>query len=162
MSAINPASFVTPAAGLQPPSAIGPGSLGAGRDSPSERRRQAEYKSQVLGQPQTSPSAFGDPADNSRDFISGQIQGLRSPYINPYQSFGPGLRHSGLGLTSYGQAMQPPNDAFSSYAPSAYPIIDNGLAEYNTSPVPGVHAGRRGHLSNTEWISGFHGLSLGP
>ena len=161
MSAINPASFVTPNTGLQQPSAIGPGSLGAGRDSPSERRRQAEYKSYGLGQLQGSPSALAGLSDNNRDFVSGQVPGLRTPYMNPYQSFNPAMRYPGLGLTAYGQEMHPPHDPFSAYPPASYSILSPSLSEYNTSPGPAANGGRRGPSSGADLLNGFHGLSLG-
>lgn len=154
MSAINPASFVTPSAGLQPPNVIGPGSIGAERDSPSERRRQAEYKSYGVGQPQTSPSSFGDSAD-------AQFQGLRSPFANPYPNFGPGMRHPGLGLAGFNPGLQSPNDPFSTYTPSAYSIMEPGLQDYNTSPSSGVDDPRRVHPTNPDWTGNFQGLSLG-
>jgi hypothetical protein len=51
MSAINPASFITPTAGLQLPSGIGPGALAAGRDRFADsrgRRDNPEYAAPTL------------------------------------------------------------------------------------------------------------------
>lgn len=42
MSAINPASFASPSLGLQAPSGVGPGAVGANRQSQIDRRQQQQ------------------------------------------------------------------------------------------------------------------------
>lgn len=161
MSAINPASFVTPTAGLQPPNGAGPGALGYGRESPSERRRHHEYKPYGLSQAQTSPAGFGDSFDTNRDIGASQVGGLRSPYMDPYQSFGPAIRQPGMGLSGFPQGLQPQADPFSTYPPTSYGMLDPGLSDYAVAAGPGGQTVRRAHPANGDWMNNLQGLSLG-
>lgn len=56
MSAINPASFASPTLGIQAPSGVGPGAVGAGRSSGHNDRRQGQQQPQAASaqqQPQS-------------------------------------------------------------------------------------------------------------
>src|SRR5436190_12751320 len=106
MSAINPASFVTPTTGLQPPGGVNPGTLGYGQDTHADRRRPHDYKSFGSGANQglASTGIFADSA--SRDVSAGQVGGLRSPCVDPYQAFA-SARQPELALPSFGPGLQP-------------------------------------------------------
>ena len=157
MSAINPASFVTPTTGLQPPGGVNPGTLGYGQDTHADRRRPHDYKSFGSGANQglASTGIFADSA--SRDVSAGQVGGLRSPCVDPYQAFA-SARQPELALASFAPGLQPQTDPFSSYQSSTYGIFDPNLADYPAGLGGGV---RRTHPTHGDWMSHFQGLSLG-
>lgn len=135
MSAINPASFSTPTAGLQPPPLIGPGALapGFGTDSTSFRRPQ------------------------ERDGVP------RAMYMDPYEAFGQPPRQTGLGLSTFGAGMPPQADPFASYSPSTsalpYLSVDQGLHNYVAAGSNG-HSALRRAPGNDDFTAGMQGLSL--
>ncbi|KAF7597043.1 hypothetical protein BBP40_010517 [Aspergillus hancockii] len=137
MSAINPASFVTPPnAGLQPQNPLGY-STEAQTDRPPESRKYGHTRDGI-----------------DREAITNQIGGLRNAYTESYQPFGQALRQpeSGLGALATG-------DPFSPYQPTAYGGLESSYVDYATSP--GTTTGPRIHQAPTEWASRFQGLSLG-
>jgi hypothetical protein len=158
MSAINPASFVTPTAGLQPPGSVNPGALGYGQDTHGDRRRPHDYKSfgGVANQGLASSGVFADAT--GRDAPANQGSGLRSPCIDPYQAFA-SARQPELAVAGFAPGLQPQTDPFSSYPSSGYGILDPNLADYSV----GLGAGgvRRTHPTHGDWMSHFQGLSLG-
>ena len=158
MSAINPASFVTPTAGLQPPGGVGPAAIGFGQEGPAERRRQHEFPGPGYGHSQPGPQAA---ADAGRD-----IGQTRSPYADPYQAFGQAGRQPGLGLTGFAPGLQPQADPFSSYPSNYGGVMDSNIGDYGAPNQPG--AGGAGGLRQThpahpthgDWVNNFQGLSL--
>ena len=147
MSAINPASFQTPTSslGLQP--ALG--GVGAGRDSPANRRRQ--YNQQPA-------SASFNEYDNDRAFAE---QGsLRNAYMGQYPAYPPGFSQ-GHGINAFGNGnMQDPMDPFGQYYAQPYPMLNPN--------APNFASGRtdlRSRSSNQpaagDWNARFQGLSLG-
>ncbi|EEP81725.1 conserved hypothetical protein [Uncinocarpus reesii 1704] len=151
MSAINPASFVTPTAGLQPPGALGPSSsLSLSQDPHSDRRRQHDYKQYGTGINQgLSPGIFAEPLN--RD-MSTQA-GVRSPYLDPYQSLG-GARQPEAGYSSYTPGLQHQADPFGSYQTN-YGTSDPNATGFGATGV------RSGYPGQEEWMNRFQGLSLG-
>jgi hypothetical protein len=153
MSAINPASFVTPTAGLQPPGSVGPAGMSFGQEVPAERRRQHEFPGYGHGQP--GPQAA---ADVGRD-----IGQARSPYADPYQAFGQAGRQPGLGLTGFAPGLQQQADPFSSYPSNYGGIMDSNVGEYGTQNQAGAGALRQTHPTHPthgDWVNNFQGLSL--
>lgn len=151
MSAINPASFVTPTAGLQPPAGVNPAGIGYGPEA--DRRRQG------YGPAGPSPGNFAEAADAGRD--GGQTG--RAPYVDPYQAFGQAGRQSGLGLTGFAPGLQPQADPFSSYPSGNYGAMESGLGDYGAHNVAGAGGLRQGHPSHPtqgDWVQNFQGLSL--
>lgn len=91
MSAINPASFASPTLGIQAPSGVGPGAVGAGRSSGGNERRQAQQHQEPQQQ------GFG-PGQGGRGF---------RPPPNPQQlggDRGVGAPGQGFGGANYGFA----------------------------------------------------------
>ncbi|KAH3519916.1 hypothetical protein KXV55_006826 [Aspergillus fumigatus] len=134
MSAINPASFVTPpTAGLPPPGGV------------------ANADGRVYG-------AARDGMDVGRDTVGNKIGPLRSTYIDPYQSFPHGARQPESGLGE----LAPSADPFSPYPPNAYGgTLDTGYVDY-AAHSPGVGSGpSRVHNAPNDWTTRFQGLSLG-
>ncbi|KAK2742486.1 hypothetical protein FQN57_005377 [Myotisia sp. PD_48] len=151
MSAINPASFVTPTAGLQPPG-LTPALLGYGQDPHAERRRQPDFKPYNSGSTQGIPSG-AYPDMSIRDPAAAQV-GMRVPYMDPYQQFGV-ARQPDPGVPGFGSGIHLQTDPFSSYPPSNY-----GMMDPNTSDIGGAPGGRRTHQNQNDWPSQFQGLSL--
>ena len=163
MSAINPASFVTPTSSLSvpPPFTVmgGPG----GRISPASRRRP-----QAAGPPSTSGSGYPEQADIPRSMNPSQAGGVRNAYFNPYQN--PGLSNgihqqqahemAGYAPLSYGH----PGSAgpFSPYAGSHYAaMLDPNAPSFSTSQHSTASPDRGERSPGPEWTGNFHSLALG-
>ncbi|PGH19829.1 hypothetical protein AJ80_03746 [Polytolypa hystricis UAMH7299] len=152
MSAINPASFVTPSAGLAPP-----GAAAFGQEGHETRRHQPhDYNKFGINQSLGSPSFASDSV--GRDGVV-----ARGTYVDPYQAFGTGRQQPPqhqqdvAGLSGF--SPQPQSDPFSAFTPPSnnYGMLDPGLAEFGGAAA----AGRRTHPTHGEWVNNFHGLSLG-
>nr|KMM70476.1 hypothetical protein CPAG_06788 [Coccidioides posadasii RMSCC 3488] len=152
MSAINPASFVTPTTGLQALGGLGPpSSLGYGQDPHGDRRRPHDYKQYGAGISQgLTPGIFTEPLNRE---TAGQGGPMRSPYLDSYQSLG-SARQPEAGYNGYTHGLQPQTDPFSSY-PSNYGISDPGTAGFGAAGM------RSGYPAQEEWMNRFQGLSLG-
>ncbi|KAL2868845.1 ribosomal L15-domain-containing protein [Aspergillus lucknowensis] len=115
MSAINPASFVTPpTAGLSSPNP-----LGYGQDTQGDRSHQRD------------PRAYGqsrDGLDAGRDGTGSQMGLLRSRYGDSYQQFGH-PRQPEAGLGGLGSI-----DPFASYSSNTYGQLEPGYTDYTASP----------------------------
>lgn len=146
MSAINPASFATPTAGLHAPGMYGQSPL-------TDHRRVHDYKSFGPGVNQgLSPAVFAEQAP--RDGMLGQGNAVRGSYVDPYQAFNIGGRPE----TGYAQ---PQTDPFASHQSSNYGFLDPNAPEYG--PSSGVGSGNIGRIgpAQNDWVNNFQGLSLG-
>lgn len=156
MSAINPASFVTPpTAGLQPTTSVG-NPLGYSQDGPHERRHHHDHRSYAL--PQASSGNVRDSLDGNREVPSSMGVGIRNSYADAYQSFGQNPRQLEAGLSGFDPAVQAPNDPFTTYSQSAFGAP--GLMDYAPGNNIAPSAMQRAH-PQSEWVSRFQGLSLG-
>jgi hypothetical protein len=140
MSAINPASFVTPpTAGLPSPNP-----LGYAQDTQNDRPHQRDLR------------AYGHPRDGldaGRDGAGSQMGLLRNGYGESYQQqFGHSPQPE-AGLGGLGSV-----DAFT-YQQSAYSPLESGYNDYVTSPG-GNPGSSRMNPAQGEWASRFQGLSL--
>lgn len=187
MSAINPASFVTPSAGPQPP----PGALGYGQDGGVvvDRRSRGvgggaggagiEYSKQQMNnntssgsgikqqQGVTMPSTFTDPT--ARDHTPlGQVQvqvdgGLRTAYLDPYQAFGIPRQPDNMGGMQQHQHQQhqqqqlQQSDPFSSFQSASNYGLIDPSLGDYGAAVPGPG---RTHPNHADWTARFQGLSL--
>ncbi|KAF3892837.1 Suppressor protein PSP1 [Trichophyton interdigitale] len=153
MSAINPASFVTPSTGLPPPP--GSGMMGYGQDSHTDRRRQHEF-GQYGGLNQGISSPYTDP---TRDHMQPMQPGMRPPYLDPYHTFGVARQPD----AGFGAGIQPQTDPFSSYQQPHYTMMDPNAPDF--SRTNGNGAGNRpqnGQNGQNDWTNQFNGLSLNP
>mgnify|MGYP000858937986 CR=1 FL=1 len=155
MSAINPASFASPTAGLQPPS------LGYGQETSSDRRHHHDHRTYGLAQSQVSSSNARDPLDASRDAVTNPVGILRSAYMDSYQPFGQAPRQPELGLTGFAPMLQPQIDPFSPCPSNGYGMLDSGVADYTTANSAGPGSAQRTNPVQSDWINRFQGLSLG-
>ncbi|KAI9820629.1 MAG: hypothetical protein M1827_004998 [Pycnora praestabilis] len=166
MSAINPASFVTPTGGIQGPAGMGIGSssLGMGRESPIEHRQQHNppvyggYSSQ-----RSYAAGFGQLAEPSRESVTPQAS-FQNPYAYPFQPLSHVPRQPALNGNDYAigirQQQLDPGSNFASASTygnfdSHYRDQHNPSAEHNGNGV------RRAHPGNVEWMTNLQGLSLG-
>lgn len=161
MSAINPASFVTPTAGLPLPSGLGPGALGSDRDNSHDRRRQKENLSfSNFGSSPIMSGNFEQLWDPSRDASVVHGTGFSQGYPPLFQNHAINGRQLGQHLPEYGQSIP---QSFASHAPYSVispNTIDPHHADYSTSSG-GVGGGRKPHISGNDWGHAFQGLSLG-
>ncbi|CDM26535.1 hypothetical protein DTO013E5_4741 [Penicillium roqueforti] len=134
MSAINPASFVTPpTSGLSGPGTI-PNPLYA---QEADRRHQLDSRSY---------GGARDSVDTGRD-MPNPVGMLRTSYGESYQPFSQPSRHS-EGLNS---------DAFAPHVPSSFGPADS--FEYPGN-IGSSNGSSRVHPAQGEWINRFQGLSL--
>ncbi|KAL4891676.1 hypothetical protein BDV59DRAFT_208875 [Aspergillus ambiguus] len=140
MSAINPASFVTPpTAGLQHSNPL------YNQDNAADRSHQHE----------TAQYGHARDSDGGREPAANPLGLLRNTYPDSYQSFGQGSRmpEAGLGGLASG-------DPFAPYSPHAFGGLDASYSDYATSP--GASSGPpRMHVGPGDWVNRFQGLSLG-
>ncbi|KAL4869135.1 hypothetical protein BDV12DRAFT_196568 [Aspergillus spectabilis] len=141
MSAINPASFVTPpTAGLPSPNPLGYGP-GTQADRPHPRDARAYGQSR-------------DGLDAGRDGAGSQMGLLRSGYGEAFQQFGPTSRQPEAGLGGLGSV-----DPFASYSQTGYGPLESGYSDY-TATSGGNTASSRIHSGPGEYVNRFQGLSL--
>jgi hypothetical protein len=162
MSAINPASFVTPTSSLNAPPPYSAIHLQAGRNSPAGRRRQQGHN---LTQSPT--GGYGDAAEPSRGMAAMQGSGLRNAYFNPYQglSLGNGAQQPGQDLTGFSNAIFSPlhsqMDPFASYTGHHYGMLDPNAPTFSTSQRSASKPGQGDRSPGHEWTGNFRSLTLG-
>ncbi|KAH8811816.1 hypothetical protein F5884DRAFT_671004 [Xylogone sp. PMI_703] len=162
MSAVNPASFASPSLGLQAPSGIGPGAVGVGRGSQSERRTQ-----------QADQTTYG-PAPPSRAYqgmftqpFAANMDRANMPFQNPgYQYAYSPFNGPGRNVMSPGTYVPTVIDPFSGFSsPTEY--------QGGTARFPSPHGSTLNHDNNDfarpgnalaspneAWIGAFQGLSM--
>ncbi|KAB8290291.1 hypothetical protein EYC80_011155 [Monilinia laxa] len=164
MSAINPASFASPALGLQAPSGIGPGAVGVNRTTQSERRPQQAEQPQTYNAAQASRNyqgVFAQPFQPTLDRSSAAAPGFQPQgYTYGYSPFG-STRNVGTS-SAYVPSMIDPYAGFANttdyQTPGRFP------SPHGTTPThDGSEYGRQGGLvgQSDGWIGAFQGLSMG-
>ncbi|KAJ5934238.1 hypothetical protein N7466_003785 [Penicillium verhagenii] len=133
MSAINPASFVTPpTAGLPGPSPMA-NPLYSQDASHGDRRHQHE---RPYG---------GRDADAGRE-MANPVGMLRNAFTDTYQPF----------IQSSRQVDAGQSDPFAPYSPTSYGPLETGFSDYPSGNAPN----NRMHPAQSEWVGRFQGLSL--
>lgn len=145
MSAINPASFVTPTAGLQPP---GVGPIGYTQE-PSTDRRHHESRNYGVSPLSQAPPNLREALERG-DFGGGNAV-LRNTYIDPYQGLGSGARQHD---TAFGHG-SPSHDPFSPISSNGYGFLDPTGSDYLRAA-----SNQRTEHPQADWVGGFQGLSL--
>jgi hypothetical protein len=154
MSAINPASFVTPTASLSIQHSFGMHGLGG--DSPSSRRRQ-----HGLNMSHASPALYDDNSNSPQGYVSSQGSGLRNPYFNPYQSLSTGIQQPESNLSSYQPMVQQSAERFTPYLNSPYHMLNPTASSFAASHGNSGRTGRSNQSTAPDWTTNFQGLSLG-
>jgi hypothetical protein len=157
MSAINPASFVTPSAGLQLPSGMGPGAVTLDRDGLPRSRAKRENVYMPSTTLSHMPQAAYEPAwgvPQSLDLSAALIPNAYSQFYQPQvlQHLNPNLHDYGRGLQ---QAMRSPSP-FSTQAYGPYGV------QQHPAYKPDVKGGAHRYVNGlNDWNNSFQGLSLG-
>lgn len=137
MSAINPASFVTPpSAGLQGPGGMSNPLYGQDPQHP-DRRHQHEGRAY----------SGRDPIDTGRESMPNPVGVLRTAFTDTYEPFTQPSR----------QIETAPGDPFAPYSPTSFGPMDPGFPDY---PAGGGNGAPRMHPAQNEWTGRFQGLSL--
>lgn len=159
MSAINPASFVTPSPGLP---ATEPAGLSYNQNSVADRRHAHDNRAYNVSQ---IPPGSG----NLRDAVERAELGnthagmIRNAYMDQYhQAFssvgaGAGARHHEPG---FGHNMAS-NDPFASYPSSTYALLEASTPDFVGGGAPHHGHQQMHHPTRGDWVETFQGLSLG-
>jgi hypothetical protein len=147
MSAINPASFVTPSAGLQPP---GVGPIGYPQEPSADRRHPHESRNYNLSHLTQAPPNLREGLERG-DFGGGNAI-LRNTYVDPYQGLGSGARQHDTAL-GHGS---PSHDPFSPISSNGYGFLDPTGSDY----IRAAANNQRTEHPQADWVGGFQGLSL--
>ena len=162
MSAINPASFVTPIAGLPLPSSLDQGAFNPSFDRHTDRASQGGNMTYSASPGhQGTPVAFERPWDLRREPGLASSVGNPQPYVpaypahdlesRPFGQFPVEYGHGGPQYLDFQPRLQSP-----SFAPT-----DLHQAPYDM-PLDRNHDGERKTKSRGhDWNQGFQGLSLG-
>lgn len=161
MSAINPASFVTPTSSLNVPPPLSALGAHGGRSSPTGRRRH-----QAHSLTPSSAGDYADPTDPTRGLATSQGSNLRNAYPSPYQglSLASGIQAQSHDLTGMSHAMYNhlgSSDPFTSYTGHQYAMLDPNAPTFSTSQraVSRPHQGERS--PGQDWTGNFRSLTLG-
>ena len=152
MSAINPASFITPTASLVP-TALGSHafSAGTGRQSPATRRRphHTPYSQQSRG-------AYDESFEPHRGTQHRGTQ--REQYYGGYSGYETTASQNTYGVPGYHQAAV---DPFTPYVP--YPMLNANAPNFAPAHQRRDASGRDNsqHQAGSNWLGRFQGLSLG-
>lgn len=139
MSAINPASFVTPpTAGLPGPG--GMGNLLYSQDAPHPDRRH-QHDGRAYAGPR-------DGVDAGRDGMPNPVGMLRTAFTDSYQPFAQSSRQTDAGQS----------DPFGPYSPTSHAPMETGFFDYPAGSAGSNSA--RMHPAQGEWVGRFQGLSL--
>jgi hypothetical protein len=161
MSAINPASFVTPTSSLNVPPPFAAIGVQGGRSSPAGRRRQQSHNLA-----QSSTGGYADTTDHTRSLASAQGASLRNAYFNPYQglTLGSGLQAQGQDMTGFPNAMYgqlSTTDSFTPYTAHHYAMLDPNAPSFSTSQRPTSRPNQGGRSAGQDWTGNFQSLTLG-
>lgn len=162
MSAINPASFVTPVAGLQLPSGLGPGAFGPDLENYTDRRQQKDFSIfHPLGLSQAGSGSFDHIWDPSRD--SGAPGGLNFPhvYTQTYQPHDLDARHIEQYPIEYSHVGQQAMGLHPRLNPNSYNVPDLQHSSYAILAENNRGGSRKSQALDTEWTHSFQSLSLG-
>ena len=153
MSAINPASFVTPTASLGPVPAFGAPALGPGRASPAGRRRQ-QVQGYIQPSHQPSQNAYEESYGNDRA-LAPQAGGPRNQYFNSYQ-YGAGAQQGAFGMQGYAQSTV---DPFTAYNP--YTILNPTAPNFASNQSQDGRSRGPIQPGGNNWLGRFQDLTLG-
>lgn len=164
MSAINPASFQTPAGGLQLPGGIGPSAFSADVDQYSNRHQQRQYSTNTSNGPNQAPlSAFDQAWSASRDNATVGPMAFPHVYAQPFPPHDLDVRSVDQYPIDYRQGLHQVLNIHSPFnspdydAPNIHP--SSTFAAKPQSSNGGIQAS---HVLGRNWNQSFQGLSLNP
>ena len=160
MSAINPASFVTPTTGLQVPSNLGAGAFSQDSEIYSDRRPQKQNPIfSLAGSSQVAPGVFDriwDPNRNASAALSIPFPHIYAPPLQAHDLDNHQLDQFSVDYHAGQQALplQP------RYSHSAYNVPDLDRS-YTVSSENNNAGTRKPYALGNGWSHAFQGLSLG-
>jgi hypothetical protein len=165
MSAINPASFLTPVAGLQLSAGMGPGVFTLDAERFSDRRHQKGSSNFVPAGPMSAfhagPTGFGGMWDPSQE--AGASSGIAFPNAFP-QHFQPqdlDISHLDVYPLDYRQAGQQAGGLHSRFPNVPYDVTNPQHSSYQNLNDAGNGGMRKPHNLGKDWSHTFQKLSLG-
>lgn len=162
MSAINPASFGTPAAILQPPSGPGPGAFLPDTSPGSDGRQyRATPNLSTVSTAQTGYRGTGRAWDPMRETPNFTQMPLASAFPQPFQTADYGMRHMDQYPVEYPHSSQQILGLPPRYNPALYTLSNLQNPLYPTSPENRDEVARTPNTVGAEWNHAFQGLSLG-
>ena len=156
MSAINPASFITPTSSLAQP--LPYRGVGGGRDSPGRRGQFALG----VGFGPSSLAGYDDGYDNGRGGPNLQGTGMQIPYFNPYQTVRTANSQVGLNAPGYGMNARTQADPFTPYVGHSNQMINPAAPSFAPVQARQPRTGWASHTpASVDWTGRFNSLSLG-
>lgn len=161
MSAINPASFQTPAGGLQLPGGIGPSTFSADIDQYSNRLSQRHYPASASNGPNQPPLATIDhPWGANRDNATIGAVAFPQIYAQPFPPHDLDVRPLEQYPIDYRQSLPQVLNIHSPFNPSSYNAPN---LHHSSSFAARPQSGNGGMQAfGRDWNQSFQGLSLNP
>ena len=160
MSAINPASFVTPVAGLQLPSGLGPGAFNPEPDSYSTRQQPRSGLTYPVGTTSATQGAIDrswepnpDVGSSASTFSHIYSHAFQPHAVEPHQAEHPAVDYRGSGQQLLTQHAR--------YAAAPYQLTNLPLHAYTLEPESSNEAARKPQVFRSDWNHALQGLSLG-
>ncbi len=162
MSAINPASFMTPSTGSQLPSTLGPGHFSQDSETYSDRRAQKHNPGfSVAGSSQVAPGVFDRIWDPNRDPNTALSIHFPHIYAPPLHSQDLDNRQHDPFSIDYHQGGQQAIPLQPRYSPSGYNVPELDHSAYTVPSDNSSVGSRKPFALGNEWSHAFQGLSLG-
>lgn len=164
MSAINPASFQTPAGGLQLPGGIGLSAFSADIDQYSNRHPQRQYPTSTLSGSNQAPSAAFDHAwGASRDIASIGPMAFPQLYAQPFSPHDIDVRSPDQYPIDYAEGLHQVLNIHSSFNSPGYnaPNLHHS-SSFTARPQSSNGGMQASQVSGRDWNQSFQGLSLHP
>lgn len=162
MSAINPASFITPSTGLPLPSTLGPGKFSQESETYSNHRSQKHNPGfSVAGSSQVAPGVFDRIWDPNRDANTAFSIHIPHIYAPPLHSQDLDNRQLDQFSIDYHQGGHEAIPLQPRYSPSGYHIPELDHPAYTVSSDNSSAGTRKPYAISNDWSHAFQGLSLG-
>ena len=164
MSAINPASFQTPAGGLQLPGGIAPSAFGADLDQYSNRHPQRQFPTSTSNGPNQVPSATLDHAwGASRDNTTMGPLAFPQLYAQPFPPHDLDVRSLDQYPIDYRQGLHQVLNIHSPFNAPGYnaPTLHHS-SSFTARPQSSNGGMQASHVFGRDWNQSFQGLSLNP
>lgn len=160
MSAINPASFVTPVAGLQLPSGLGPGAFNPEAESYSSRQVQNSGVGYQMVGTSGAPSALDRLWATSPEVGANGLP-FSHMYPQPFQPLEIESRQANPSLVDYRGGAQHFLSLQGRYPAAPYHVANLQHPMYGLQPDPSSRGARKPYVPRSDWNHALQGLSLG-
>lgn len=164
MSAINPASFQTPAGGLQLPGGIGPNTFNVDTDQYSSRHPQRSYPTSTsVGPNQATLATLDHTWGTSRDNATIGPMAFPQLYAQPFPPHDLDVRSLDQYPIDYRQGLPQVLNVHSPFNPPGYnaPNLHHS-SSFTTRPQSSNGGMQASHGFGRDWNQSFQGLSLNP